>query len=452
MIDSRNVILIDDEEHLRTACRQSLELADLSVETYADAATALTRLSREWAGIVVSDVKMPAMSGLELLEQAHAIDPELPVVLITGHGDIPMAVQAIRAGAYDFIEKPFAADMLVETVRRGLEKRALVLENRSLRAELALATPLERRIVGRSPAMVQLRRQVTSFAATDADVLVLGETGTGKELVARALHELSPRASAPFVAINCAALPESVIESELFGHEAGAFTGAIKAREGKFQYADGGTLFLDEIEGMPLELQARLLRVLQERVVVRLGANREIPVDVRVVAATKSDLRVASQAGHFREDLFYRLDVLSLSIPALRDRSEDIAPLFAHFCAEAASRFRREVPVLHPGDLAALIAHDWPGNVRELQSTALRFVLGFGIEIGGPAVSAGERDAGGADTLADQLARVERVLLQRALAANGHRMKPTYEALGISRKTLYEKLRRHGLAAADEEP
>ena len=387
---------------------------------------------------------MPGASGLELMARVLEVDPEIPVILVTGHGDIPMAVAAMRSGAYEFLEKPFAAETLADAAARALEKRGLVLENRSLRAALANRSGLEQTLIGRTPGAQRLRSQVLAFAATDADVLILGETGTGKELVARSLHAHSPRASGRFVPLNCGALPETVIESELFGHEAGAFTGAAKARVGKLEYASGGTVFLDEIESMPLKLQIKLLRVLQDRVVVRLGSNTEQTIDVRVISATKEDLRRASLKGTFREDLYYRLNVLKLDIPPLRERREDIPLLFQHFVDAAARRFKQEAPPAGPSLMAGLLGYAWPGNVRELQNMATRFALGLGLEMDG------RPGAGGAETppaapLADQLAGIERQIIAETLERTGHSLKATYEALGVSRKTLYDKMKRYGL-------
>ena len=317
MIDSRTqVLLIDDDPHLRQALSQTLDLAGLKVSALADAHGVAARIERDWPGVVVSDIRMPGIDGLQLLQQLQEQDPELPVLLITGHGDVPLAVQAMRAGAYDFLEKPFASDDLLDSVRRALALRRLVLDNRSLRLALADRHTLSARLVGQSPAMLRLREQIGALAGINSDVLILGETGAGKEVVARALHDLSNRRSGPFVAINAGALAESVVESELFGHEQGAFTGAQKRRIGKFEFANGGTLFLDEIESMSLEVQVKLLRLLQERVVERLGGNQLIPLDIRVIAATKEDLRQAADQGRFRADLYYRLNVAPLRIPA----------------------------------------------------------------------------------------------------------------------------------------
>ncbi|WP_323148167.1 sigma-54 dependent transcriptional regulator, partial [Pseudomonas oryzihabitans] len=332
------ILLIDDDAHLRLALSQTLDLAGFKVTALADARELEMAAVRGWPGVVVSDIRMPGIDGLELLAQLHQRDAELPVVLITGHGDVPLAVQAMRAGAYDFLEKPFANDALIDSVRRALGARHLVLENRSLRLALAERHELQTRLIGQTPGMARLRDQIGALAATQADVLIHGETGAGKEVVARALHDLSNRRDGPFVAINAGALAESVVESELFGHEQGAFTGAQKRRIGKFEYASGGTLFLDEIESMSLDVQVKLLRLLQERKVERLGSNQQIPLDIRVVAATKEDLRQAADQGRFRADLYYRLNVATLRIPALRERSEDILPLFHHFARAAAER------------------------------------------------------------------------------------------------------------------
>lgn len=438
------VILIDDEEHLRMACSQSLELAGFEVQSFSSAAGALDEVNTQWPGVIVTDVRMAAMDGLTLMATALERDAELSVILITGHGDVTMAVQAMRDGAYDFIEKPFAPEMLVDSVRRALDKRRLILENRNLRDALDSGSPLERLIIGESKASQQLRARIADFAATDADVLVYGETGTGKELVARSLHELSPRSAEKFVPVNCGALPESIIESELFGHERGAFTGAGHTRIGKFEYADGGTVFLDEIESMPIELQGRLLRVLEERTVVRLGANDEIPFDVRVIAATKSDLLAAARQGTFREDLFYRLNVLEISVPPLRERPEDVEPLILHFFEQAKARFKNGVATIDPQSMSRLKAHDWPGNVRELKNSIMRYSLGQDTDAE-TEDSMEDQTKSVPELLPEKLATVEADIIQACLAKHGYKLKPTYEELGISRKTLYEKMKRYGI-------
>ncbi|TWR79090.1 sigma-54-dependent transcriptional regulator [Pseudomonas saxonica] len=440
------VILIDDDPHLRQALHQTLDLAGLKVLPLAQAAGLADRVGRDWPGVVVSDIRMPGMDGLELLAQLHAQDPDLPVLLITGHGDVPLAVQAMRSGAYDFLEKPFASDALLDSVRRALALRALVLDNRSLRLALSDRQSLSTRLVGLSPAMLRLREQIGALAATKADVLILGETGSGKEVVARALHDLSSRRNGPFVAINAGALAESVVESELFGHEPGAFTGAQKRRIGKFEFANGGTLFLDEIESMSLDVQVKLLRMLQERVVERVGGNQLIALDIRVIAATKEDLRLAADQGRFRADLYYRLNVAPLRIAPLRERGEDTLMLFQHFADEASVRHGLTPNVLQPAQRALLLRHNWPGNVRELQNVAERFALGLELALDDGAHDGkhiADDEVGGG--LSDQVEHFEKSLIAAELERSHSSMRSLAEALGVPRKTLHDKLRKHGL-------
>ncbi len=334
----------------------------------------------------------------------------------------------------------------METVRRATEKRQLTLENRSLKMELEAQSAPGPRIIGRTPAMQRLRAMIAQLADTGADILVWGETGTGKELVARSLHEHSRRRDLNFVAVNCGAVPESLIESELFGHEPGAFTGAQERRIGKFEHANGGTLFLDEIESMPLAAQVRLLRVIQERALERLGSNELIPLDLRIVAATKCDLKEAVEAGRFREDLYYRLNVVTVEIPPLRERREDIPLLFHHFLRVAGDRYQRETPAPGAEQIRMLLTHGWPGNVRELRNVAERYVLlgedhAFDLER-----LLDDADEGvGAMTLPEQVESFEKSLIEQALGSNGGNLKLTMISLGIPRKTLYDKMRKYGL-------
>lgn len=442
--EDRVVHLIDDDADLRHALTQSLELEELSVVSHENGNDIADLPLRSLYGVIVSDIRMPGASGLDVMRSVLAVDPTMPVILITGHGDVQMAVEAMRAGAYDFIEKPFAANRLFSVVERALEKRRLVLENRSLRSALEGADELSARLVGRNPAILHLRAQIAAVAGTDVDVLITGDTGVGKEVVARALHDFGPRSKGNFVAINCAALPAEIFESELFGHEAGAFTGAQKLRVGKLEHANGGTIFLDEIESMPIDLQAKLLRAIEQRSVERLGSNRSVALDVRFVAATKADL--ARDPARFRADLYYRLNVITLTIPALRERKDDIPVLFFHMCREARARYRREIPEVTPALEAGLMAHDWPGNVRELRNAADRFVLGMWSGFG---PLTGLDEVPGTGRLSEQMDSYERSVIQAEIARNGGALKPTYEALGISRKGLYEKMRRLGLSATD---
>lgn len=449
MADAGKVLFIDDEKHIRQANKQTLELADLEVICKDCAEKGLEHLSRDWNGIVVCDIRLPHMDGLQFLIEVKQIDRDLPVILITGHGDVSTAVKAMRDGAYDFIEKPYSSERLVKTVLRGLEKRALTLENRNLRRELELHSAPGPRIIGRTGAMEKLRSTIAQVADTSADILVLGETGTGKELVARALHENSSRRNKNFVAINCGAVSESIMESELFGHEAGAFTDARSMRIGKFEHANGGTLLLDEIESMPLRLQINLLRVLQERSIERLGANRLIPVNLRVVAASKVDLLEAAKQGSFREDLYYRLNVVCLTIPPLRERREDIPLLFHHFLLVAGHRYKMEAPTPSSSQMNALVSYNWPGNVRELRNFTERYVLlgrqfDWSLEkmlLGGEKIEN--------QSLAKQVDCFERGLLEHSLVSSSGSLKEVMASLAVPRKTLYDKMRKYGLKKSD---
>ncbi len=443
------IILVDDEEEVRASISQTLELAGYQVAAFADAAQALASITADWPGVVVSDVKMPRIDGLAFLQMVREQDPELPFIIVTAHGDIPMAVQATRLGAYDFFEKTGDPETLLGTIERAMEKRRLVLENRALRRQLDSRDHLEGRIIGRSPAVIELRRMVTALAGVDVDVLIEGETGSGKDLVARCLHDFGPRAERPFVAINCGALPREVIESELFGHEAGAFTGAARRRIGKIEFAQGGTLFLDEIESMAFDLQVRLLRMLQERTIDRLGRNTPIPVDIRVVAATKVDLRQAVAAGSFRQDLFYRLNVARLPLPPLRQRPDDILLLFGIFLRAAADRYRRS-----PADIDAalhdrLITAPWPGNIRELRNAADRLVLGMPVFDEAPGPEGCQLPGFPQLPLSERLDRFEKAVIVEELRRRAGQIGQTAEALRIPRKTLYLRMQKHGLNRDD---
>jgi two-component system C4-dicarboxylate transport response regulator DctD len=477
-------LLVEDEAALRLATSQTLELGGFTVQACASAEEALPLLRPDYPGVVVTDVRLPGISGLDLLARIAALDAELPVIVVTGHGDVDMAVAAMHAGAYDFIEKPFSSERLMDAVRRAQERRSLVLENRHLRAERAQHPDMPD-LVGRSEAIEHLKVVVRNVAPTGVDILVNGQTGTGKEVMARLIHAASGR-KGNFVAINCGALPESVFESEIFGHEAGAFTGAQKRRIGKLEFANGGTVFLDEIESMPLALQVKLLRVLQERRLERLGGNESVALDCRVIAASKADLLALSAQGLFREDLYYRIGVISIDLPRLRDRREDIPLLLAHFVAEASQRYQRPVPRWTPEQMASWQAADWPGNVRELRNFAERLTLGLvpaagaatGAGISAPAglatdaglawaagagpagsaaMSAGAASASGVATaagapmagdaeqpsLSQQVDAFERDLILRALAAADNNVALAADRLLLPRKTLYDKLKKH---------
>lgn len=437
-----DVFFIDDDDDIRIAIEQSFELADISARLFASAEEALLTVKSDGLPlVVVTDICLPGLTGQNLLNSIRHQDPDIPVILITGHGDISMAVQAMHDGAYDFIEKPFATERLMETVQRAIEKRQLTLENQQLKRTLKASQTLGPRIIGAAHSIESLRETITHIADTNADILLFGETGTGKELVARSLHEQSSRREQNFVAINCGAVPENLIESELYGHEKGAFTGADTKRIGKFEHAQGGTLFLDEIESMPMQAQIRLLRVLQERVIERVGSNELLPLDIRVIAATKIDLKQAAEEGTFRQDLYYRLNIVTLDIPPLRDRKEDIPALFHHFLLVAAARYGKAATALPKSDMQTLISHDWPGNVRELRNAAERFVLL------GKLVQLGTTQPTNQTTsnLTDLVAEFEKSTIEQALIECGGSIKETMETLNVARKTLYDKMQRYGL-------
>ncbi|MEX5551944.1 sigma-54-dependent transcriptional regulator [Pseudomonas pergaminensis] len=431
------VIVVDDEASIRTAVEQWLSLSGFEVQLFSRAEACLAQLPKDFPGVILSDVRMPGLSGLELLAEVQRRDADLPVILLTGHGDVPMAVEAMRDGAYDFLEKPFSPDALLNSLRRALDKRGLILENRRLHQQADHRAQLESTLLGVSRGLHTLRRQVLDLASLPVNVLIRGETGSGKELVARCLHDFGPRAKKPFVALNCAAIPEQLFEAELFGHESGAFTGAQGKRIGKLEYAHGGTLFLDEIESMPLAQQVKLLRVLQEQKLERLGSNQSIHVDLRIIAATKPDLLEEARAGRFREDLAYRLNVAQLRLPPLRDRREDIPLLFDHFAQSAAERLGRSVEPLSGAQLGRLLSHDWPGNVRELANVAERQVLGLG-EPEPEGIEAGQ-------SLAAQQEAFEAHCLTAALTRHKGDIKAVLAELQLPRRTLNEKMQRHGL-------
>ncbi|MBD0787328.1 sigma-54-dependent Fis family transcriptional regulator [Vibrio sp. Y2-5] len=432
------VIYIEDSDIVRFACKQAMMLAGYQVIALPNAEQGLEAIEKEEHAIVITDVRLPGMSGLELLARAQEWDSDLPVILITGHGDVEMAVKAMRKGAYDFIEKPCSSEKLLEMVNRAVEKRRLVIENRQLRrAAIKDEGPL---LIGRSPAMNELRNTLTHIASTGVDVLIHGETGSGKEVVARALHHWSNNNQGNFVALNCAGLPETLFESELFGHEQGAFTGATKRRVGKVEYANGGTLFLDEIEGMEMGMQAKLLRVLQERQIERLGTNKLVPINCRVVAATKVDLLELSKQGDFRLDLYYRLNVATVRIPPLRERLEDIPELFYWFASQAAQKFQQPMPEISPSFIAWLQSMSWPGNVRELKHTAERFVLGLLRSSQSESVSFPIQEECG---LAACIDAFEKKLIEDMLRQTGGQVSLTARQLILPRKTLYDKINKH---------
>ena len=449
MTNSLRILIVDDDPLEVDLLEQEMEELGYETASTPNGLQALKKIIAEgsnhgFPGILVTDIRMPQMDGLELMKRTLELDPDLPIVLVTAYGDIAMAVQAMHDGAYDFIEKPVKPERLRDVVKRAIEKRSLILENRALRAKLAAKPGMDARIIGSSPQIVELRENIAKLCDTNASVLIFGETGTGKELVARCLHEFSRRRKNHFVPVNCGAIPENIFESELFGHEAGAFTGANQRRIGRLEHAHNGTVFFDEIESMPLHLQVKLLRVLEERVVERLGSNKQISVDFRIIAAAKTDLQKAMEQGDFREDLYFRINITEVHIPPLRDRREDIPILFEFFADQLAARHEREVSRLSRENLHKLMAYSWPGNVRELKNIAERYVLGIksqnrsvSLLIHPPVTQH--------FNLADQIEAFEKSLIEQSLLENKGNIQATMEDLGTPRRTLNDKMRKHGL-------
>ena len=442
--DGFAVLLIEDDPDFRASLEQLFELEDIAVRAVANPRDALAALTAEFGGVVVSDIRLPGLDGESVLQAIKQVDEEIPVILMTGHGDIPMAVRALKAGAYDFLEKPFENADLLREVKHALQVRDAVIEKRRLSRQLEHRDALVDTVVGTSKKMQALRLEILAIGSSGADVLISGETGSGKEVVARALHDVSARRDGPFVAVNCGAVAANLIDDELFGHEAGAFTDAKKPRKGRFERAHGGTLFLDEIESMSAQTQIRLLRVLQERRIERLGGEGEIAVDVRILAATKRDLRQMAESGDFRSDLYYRLNVASLAIPPVRERGADAAVLFEAFATEKAAESGNAVRPIDGALLARILSHDWPGNVREIRNAAERYVIGLPILDGD---GAGVEDGEG--SLADRVAEYEKRLIEAALTESGGSIKDAMEALGTPRKTLQDKMAKHGIRRDD---
>lgn len=433
------VALIEDDAGFRHALVERLTLEGYDVRAFSGAEPALKAIDADFPGVVITDLRMPGLDGRQLLSRLQALDAALPIIMITGHGDITDAVAAMKDGAYDFVAKPFPFERLQDSLNRALEKRGLVLENRRLLA-MASDSGQELPLAGSSRAITALRATIAQIADARMDVLIEGETGTGKEAVARALHNGGRRRLSPFVAVNCGALPDGLIESELFGHELGAFAGALRRRVGHVERAHNGSLFLDEVESMPLAVQVKILRVLEEREVHPIGANEPRALDLRVMASSKIDLGEAARAGDFREDLYYRLNVVRLRVPPLRERREDIPLLFAHFLRRAADRHGVDTPSISDSVRRLLVEADWPGNIRELAHFAERVALSLDDTIRAP---------DGGLSLPDRVNRFEAELLRDALQSHRGDISAVLAEMQVPRKTLYDKLQRHGLKPAD---
>jgi two-component system nitrogen regulation response regulator NtrX len=445
------VLIVDDEAGVRSALAGVLRDEGYAVDAVESGEACLDRVSRAPYDVIVLDIWLPGIDGLATLARLRERRVDAPVVMISGHGNIESAVRAIKMGAFDFVEKPLSLEKTVLVVGNAVRQRQLEAENRALRAHV------DRRLtmVGESYVMGQLREQIAMAAPTNGRVLIFGENGTGKELVARSIHGLSRRRSGAFVEVNCAAIPEELIESELFGHVKGAFTGAVSDRRGKFEVADGGTLFLDEIGDMSLKTQAKVLRALQEQIVERVGGSGSVKVDVRILAATNKDLPAEIRAGRFREDLYFRLNVIPIFVPPLRDRESDIPLLAEHFIAELAREYGKRPKRLDPGAAAGLRSYRWPGNVRELRNVIERLIImvpGETIGLGdlafldGMPLAAAHDEAAPQQSLHDARERFERDYILRALAAQQGNISRTAEVLGVERSNLYRKMRAFGIA------
>ena len=452
------VLVVDDEGGIRDALRQVLEYEGWQVRTAASGGEGITICSDFHPHVVLLDVKMGGLDGLETLSRLCDLDPPATVVMISGHGTIATAVQATQRGAFDFLEKPLDTDRLLVTLRNALAQSALSGENRELKRALDTRYPM----VGTSPALEEVRALIDRVGPTQARVLITGENGSGKELVARALHEASPRRERAFVEVNCAAIPSELIESELFGHMKGSFTGAYSDRSGKFELADGGTLFLDEIGDMSLSAQSKVLRVLQEGVVNRIGAARSVQVDVRVLAATNKNLEDEIEDGRFREDLFYRLNVVPIAVPPLRERLEDVPALVEHFLATLSVGTGVAARPVTPEAIRALQRRAWPGNVRELRNAVERLlILAAGKQItaadverllpspDGIAVSNLAPETGRSGTFEDFRQDAERAFLLVKLREHGWNVAETARALDMPRSNLYKKIEKYQLTRED---
>ncbi len=453
---SEKILVVDDEESIRTSLAGILEDEDFSISFAMDGIMALDMVRKDTPDLVLLDIWMPRLDGLETLQKLKEMNPSLVVVMMSGHGTIETAVKSTKMGAYDFIEKPLSLEKLLVTVRNALGMKRLRSENESLR-ELALGV---HEMTGNSPPMAKLKEQIKLVAPTNASVLITGENGTGKELVARSIHFSSLRREEPFVEVNCAAIPEELIESELFGHEKGAFTGAVAQKKGKFDLADGGTIFLDEIGDMSLKTQAKVLRILQERKFERVGGTKTVEVDVRVIAATNKNLEGEIKNGNFREDLFFRLNVVPFTVPPLRDRKEDIPLLMEHFLRMYHLREGREEKRFSPESVELMKNYDWPGNVRELKNIIERMIImtpGEIISVEDLPQYMANMDAGREavppklenimeyGTLREAREEFEKEFILQKLEENNWNISKTAEMIELERSNLYRKMKSYGI-------
>ena len=442
------ILVAEDEDLMRAILTRLLEEAGYRVVTASNAEEALERFAAEDVAVTITDIRMGSMDGLALLDHIKDIDGEALVIVMTAYSSVDSAVAALRKGAYDYITKPFVNEDLLQSVKNAIRQRELFRENRALRRELDRRYSFSQ-IIGTSEALHAVFRLVEKVAGTNTHILIQGESGTGKELIARAIHHNSPRADRPFVAINCGALPETLLESELFGHTKGAFTGAVNSKPGLFRSAEGGTVFLDEVGEISPAMQVRLLRALQEHEVTPVGSSAAVQFDARIICATNRDLEKEVAAGRFREDLFYRLNVIEIHLPPLRERREDIPLLVRHFIKHTAREQQRDEKAIEPAAMSALINYSWPGNVRELQNAVERAYTLSGEEIDLDSLPPRVRDAAGQtlmrdpDGLRPTLEEIERRHIFETLAAVNQDKARAANILGIDLSTLYRKLKRY---------
>jgi two-component system, NtrC family, nitrogen regulation response regulator NtrX len=440
-----SVMIVDDEEGIRESLSGIFEDEGHEVLTAGSGEEALRALKEQTPDLILLDVWLPGVDGLETLKEIKGLNPELPVIMISGHGNIELALKATRAGAYDFLEKPLSLERVLFVAQRALEKRTLEMENKTLRQDMTKKW----RLVGSSPKMVHLREQIEMAAKSNGRVLILGESGSGKELIAHLLHEHSSRVEKPFVEMNCAAIPQELIESELFGHEKGSFTGAFERKKGKFELADEGTLFLDEVGDMSLTTQSKVLRVMETQEFQRVGGNKNIKVDVRIIAATNKDLIEEVKKGNFREDLLYRLNVIPISVPPLRERREDIPAIVEHFLSYFAVEYGQKPKTITEDGLKALESYEWPGNIRELRNMIERLVImtpsntitAKNIMV----VSASRSDYFVFNTLREARDSFEKDFIIKKLEENNWNISKTAEILEIERSNLHRKIKAYDI-------
>lgn len=444
------IFFCDDDRNITYAIRLIMHQTSFKCSFFNDPLELLENVKPDWNGIVVTDLTMPKIDGIEVIKRIKLIDEGIPVIVLTGDGDVESVVKALKAGAYDYLEKPLCRDYLIESAKRALEKRGLRLENKVLRSKVKKSS--KGAFLGQSSSMIKLKDMLKGIACSDANVMIIGETGSGKEVSAKFIHDCSDRAGNTYTAINCGAIPENLMDSELFGHEAGAFTGASKKRIGKIEQSDGGTLFLDEVNSMPMAMQVKLLRVLEERVIEKLGSNKPISVNIRLIAASQVDLKELVKTGEFREDLYYRLNVIPVKLPSLRNRRDDIPLLFNHFVFDFCTQYNRDLLDVSDEIINKLMVRDWPGNVRELRNIAERFVITGNLPeqdtdldsevefIPGSGFSAPD-----GLNLPEKVGSYEKHLIEEELKNNNAVVDTTFKNLGIPRKTLYDKMKKYNI-------